>query len=149
MTVHSFPTQPLRNPVRELGISDIPVPPAFAMRDMEKANCRFVAALALDESAALMPPDVAERARIDRMEYAAHVRYTDFDGIQLVDTDDLNKFIHYVTGHPMAWVLAWQLHSFANSLAGVSVGLEQAIPAFAEHVRNAADAFEAGFNREL
>lgn len=149
MTVHSFPNLPIRNPARELGISDIPVPPAFAMRDMEKANARFLTALALDECEHMMPPEVARRARNDRKRHSAFVRHTNFDGIQIVDADDLNKFVHYVTGHPMAWVLAWQLHSFADSLAGMAIDREAAVPAFAEHVRSAANAIKAGFNREL
>ncbi|MCV9964010.1 hypothetical protein OIU34_19200 [Pararhizobium sp. BT-229] len=149
MTVHSFPNLPIRNPARELGISDIPVPPAFAMRDMEAANARFETALALDECEAMMPPEVARRARNDRRRHSDFVRHTNFDGIRVVDTDDLNKFVHYVTGHPMAWVLAWQLHCSAGFLTGRVIDREVAVPAFAEHVRAAAKAIEAGFNREL
>jgi CBS domain-containing protein len=149
MTVHSFPNLPIRNPARELGVSDIPVPPSFAMRDMEKANARFITALALDECEHMMPPEVARSARLDRERHSTFVRHTDFDGIPVVNADDLNKFVHYTTGHPMAWVLAWQLHSFAGSLTGMEIDREAAIHAFADHVRTAAKAIEVGFNREL
>jgi hypothetical protein len=149
MTVHSFPDKPLRNPGRELGISDVPLPPTFAIRDMEKANSRFLAALAVDQSAALMPPELLRRAKADRDRHPDCVRFTNLDGMQLVSTDDLNRFIHYITGHPLAWVLSWQLHSFANSLEGFAVDRAKANAAFADHVRTAATAFEAGFNREL
>ncbi|MCS4090097.1 hypothetical protein [Rhizobium sp. BK176] len=149
MTVHSFPNKPIRNPARELGISDVPMPPRFAARDMQNAYSRFVAAVAVDQSASLMPPEIARQAMADRARHPDCVRFADVEGMQLIDKDDLNKFIHYVTGHPLAWVLSWQLHSFAESIGGFSVDRAQANAAFAEHVRTAAAAFEAGFNREL
>ncbi|MBY3157193.1 hypothetical protein HFO56_33250 [Rhizobium laguerreae] len=149
MTVHSFPNKPIRNPARELGIADVPLPPAFAMRDMEKANARFQAALVVDQIGVPMPAEVLGQARADRERHSAWVRLTNVDGIQIVATDDINKFVHYVTGHPLAWVLAWQLNSFANSLAGFAIDRDKATAAFAEHVRTAATAFEVGFNREL
>jgi hypothetical protein len=149
MTVHSFPNKPLRNPARELGITDVPLPPRFAMRDIEKAYSRFVAAVAAEQSVSLMPPEVARQAKADRARHSDCVRLADVEGMQLIDSDDINKFIHYVTGHPLAWVLSWQLHSFANSLGGFAVDRDKANAAFAAHVRTAAAAFEAGFNREL
>lgn len=149
MTVHSFPNKPIRNPARELGISDIPLPPRFALRDMEKAHARFLAALAVDMSAGLMPPEVLRQAKADRERQPDCVRFTELDGMHLIATDDVNRFIHYVTGHPLAWVLSWQLHSFANSLEGFAVDRAKANAAFADQVRTAAKAFEAGFNREL
>ena len=149
MTVHSFPNMPLRNPARELGISDIPVPPVFAIRDMEKAHDRFLAAMMVEDSADFMPREAAKRGRRDRKRHLPLVSYQDIDGIRIVDTENVVKFVHYVTGHPKAWVLAWQLHGFAGSLTGLHVDRDAAIPAFAEQVHTAAQAFAAGFNREL
>lgn len=149
MTVHSFPNMPLRNPARELGISDVPVPPAFAIRDMEKAHDRFLAAMMVEDSADFMPPEAVKRGRRDRKRHLSLVLYEEMDGIRIVDNENLVKFVHYVTGHPRAWVLAWQLHGFAGSLTGHQVDRDAALPAFAEHVRTAAQAFAAGFNREF
>jgi hypothetical protein len=149
MTVHSFPNMPLRTPVRELGISDIPIPPPFAIRDMERAHDRFLGAMIIEQSAALMPPQVAQRARLDRKRHMSLVNSEEVDGIRIVDPENVLKFIHYITGHPKAWVLAWQLHSFAGSLMGHQVDREAIIPAFAEQVREVAHAFSDGFNREL
>jgi hypothetical protein len=149
MTVHSFPNKPIRNPGRELGISDVPQPPRFAAGDMQKAYNRFLAAIAVDQSASLMPPEIVRQAKSDRARHPDCVRLANVEGVQLIDTDDLNRFIHYVTGHPLPWVLSWQLHTFADSIEGFAVDRAQANAAFAEHVRTAATAFEAGFNREL
>lgn len=149
MTVHSFPNKPIRNPARELGVSDIPVPPLYALRDMDKAKARFVAALVCDASAGLMPPETANQAQMDRQSFPTLVRFANIEGVQIVETGNLNKFVHYVTGYPMAWVLAWQLHAYAGSLTGLALDRDLAIPAFAQHVQTAAKAFEAGFNREL
>lgn len=149
MTVHTFPNMHLRNPARGLGISDIPVPPAFALRDMEKAHDRFLAAMMVEDSADFIPPEAVNRGRKDRKRHLSLVSFEEIDGIRIVDSESVVKFVHYITGHPKPWVLAWQLHCFAGSLAGRHGRPDEVAPVIAEYVRVAAQAFAAGFNREL
>lgn len=149
MTVHTFPNKPIRNPNRELGISDIPLPPAYAVRDMEKAHVRFAAALSLGESGGLMSPSMVLSAQSDLRNHHMLTKYSEVDGIKVVSADDLIKFIHYVTGHPKAWIVSWQLHGYAASLEGSQVDRERVTKHLAERVRIASEIIRAGFNREL
>ena len=150
MTIHRFPSMPIRNPSRELGLSEIPLPPRFALRDMERASGRFMCALSfVNRGGDGMPEAVRELAASDSARHASHVKYTVIDGVPLLDAEDLVAFVHYVTGHPKAWVLSWQVHAFAASMGGLALDRATAGPAISQHVAEAAEAFAAGFNREL
>ncbi len=149
MTVHKFPVRSTRNRVADIGLSDIPFPPAYAIRDMQAAHNRFFHVLALDLHWRDMPRPVLEQAKSDVRRWGEYVRYTEIDGIRAVATDALARFVHYVTGHPRAWILAWQAHDYANSIEafGTACSEEQAV--FEEHVKQTLQAFNGGFNREF
>ena len=149
MSIHRFPNKPLRDPARELGLSDIPLPAAYAMRDMSRANDRFYHAISLEAHARTMSPSVAKQARADVEKYGDVIRLKDIGGIAVVENDDIVKFIHRVTGHPHAWVLSWQLHAFAGTLSGQEIDRESSETAFSYHVAEALEVFSRGYNREI
>nr|WP_250808217.1 hypothetical protein [Neorhizobium tomejilense] len=149
MTVHNFPNKPIRTPARELGLSDVPLPPHYAMQDMERANDRFVCALAYEKQSNVMPPEVRALALSDRTRYREALDCQDIEGITVVKTESINRFIHLVTGHPKAWVLSWQLHSLAATFSELVTDRPGAVESLRSDVDEALDAFANSFNREF
>lgn len=147
MTVLPFTDKSLPSVNREAGISNVPLPPAYAITDMERANQRFIGALAISRDAVLFPPQMVRQARLDYDRYRELIPNRLIDGVPVISVDDVVRFVHYVTGHPRAWVLSWQLHSM-KAFLHVHDGSGRT-NAFPEQARIANEAFAAGFNREL
>jgi hypothetical protein len=125
------------------------MPPWFAVRDMERAHSRFVNAVSSDREDGSVPPGVLAQAKRDMQRFRDAVVFERIEGIEVVKADAINLFIHRVTGHPKAWILSWQLHSYAATLAGLSLDRPDAAASFRIHVEAALAAFADSFNREF
>lgn len=149
MSILRFPNRPIVNPVVELGISEVPLPAMYALRDMNKASERYFSALAYETHANAMPSEVRKRAVDDLLKYQELLNPTNIGGISVVKDEDIVRFVHRVTGHPLAWVLSWQLHAHAQSITGLKVDKHLAKGKFMELADKAMSAITSGYNREF
>jgi hypothetical protein len=148
MTIKHFPNMPLHNPVHHLGVAHIQSPPQYAVRDMNAAHGRFINALSLKTENIDMPRSVLMEAKKDLARYGHLISYVDHGGITLVDNETVVQFIHYVTGYPKAWVLAWNVLTHVASFTGVQLDRTLARVALKEHIEEVTTAMAAGYNRE-
>lgn len=149
MTIQRFPGRHINDPAKVFGLDEVPLPAAYAIRDMNRAHDRFFNALALVTMGDEMPPSVFELAREDAGKHADLLVPENIGGMEVVKDTALIKFVHRVTGHPEAWVLSWQLLTYAQSLGGMRVDMAPARAKFEKLVAEAMNAISSGYNRSL
>jgi hypothetical protein len=94
-------------------LSRLPRRPLYAMRDFDRIRNRFDDALMYGNRQ--LSPQLRVQAGSDRRKYPQWIKFTNYDGAQLVDGQDLVSFIHHLSGHPRSWIMSWHVQRVAKA----------------------------------